>query len=285
MYKTAQDDDPVCSEVKKYCLSRWPNQKEILPELMPYWKMRSFLNLHENLFLYNTCIVVPTALRRETLDKIHAGHQGTERCCMRAKTAVWWPAMTKEIEEMVRKCEVCAKEATPRREPLLVTPLPDYPWEIVGTDLFEWKGEQYLIIIDYYSRYPEIAKLSSTTSSAVITVLKSVFARHGIPEVVRSDNGPQYSSKEFSQFASSYGFQHITSSPRYPQSNGQAERTVRTVKKMLKQSTDPYLAILNYRATPLPWCKLSPAELLMGRRLKTQVPLLQQQVALSEGIS
>ena len=128
--------------------------------------------------------------------------------------------------------------------------------------------------LDYYSRYPEIAKLSSTTSSAVITVLKSVFARHGIPEVVRSDNGPQYSSKEFSQFASSYGFQHITSSPRYPQSNGQAERIVRIVKKMLKQSTDPYLAILNYRATPLPWCKLSPAELLMGT-----------EVALSEGIS
>ena len=66
---------------------------------------------------------------------------------MRAKTAVWWPAMTKEIEERVQKCEVCVKEATPRREPLLVTPLPDYPWEIVGTDLFEWKGEQYLIIL------------------------------------------------------------------------------------------------------------------------------------------
>ena len=86
------------------------------------------------------------------------------------------------------------------REPLLVTPLQD--WEIVGTDLFEWKGEQYLIIVDYYSRYPEIARLSSTTSSAAITVLKSVFVRHVIPEVVRSDNGPQYSSKEFSQFAS-----------------------------------------------------------------------------------
>lgn len=148
----------------------------------------------------------------------------------------------------------------------------------MGTDLFEWKREQYLVIVDYYSRYPEIAKLSSTTSSAVITVLKSVFARHGIPDVVCSDNSPQYSSKEFSQFASSYGFQHTTSSPRYPQSNGQAERTVKTVKRMLKQSTDPYLAILNYRATPLPWCKLSPAELLMGRRLKTQVPLLKEQL-------
>ena len=149
---------------------------------------------------------------------------------------------------------------------------------MVGTDLFGWKGEQYLVIVDYYSRYLEIAKLSSTTSSAVITVLKSVFARHGIPEVVRSDNGPQCTSKEFSQFANSYGFKHITSSPRYPQSNGQAERTVKTVKRMLKQSTDPYLATLNYRAIPSPWCKLSPAELLMGRRLRTQVPLIQEQL-------
>lgn len=117
-YKTAQDVDPECSKVKEYCLSRWPSQKDIQPELMPYWKMRNFLNLHENLLLYNSRIVVPTALRKETLDKIHTGHQGTERCCMRAKTAVWWPAMTQEIEEMVHECVVCAKEAIPRREPL-----------------------------------------------------------------------------------------------------------------------------------------------------------------------
>ena len=87
-------------------------------------------------------------------------------------------------------------------------------------------------------------QLTSTTSAAVIRTLKSVFSRHGIPETVRSDNGPQYSSKEFAQFASSYEFNHITSSPRFPQSNGQAERMVQTVKRLLKRAGDPYLALL-----------------------------------------
>ena len=98
-YKTAQDANP---KVKEYCLSRWPSQKEIHPELMPYWKARSSLSLQENLLLYNSQIVVPAALQKETLDKIHAGHQGTERCCLRVKTTVWWPSMTREIEEMIR---------------------------------------------------------------------------------------------------------------------------------------------------------------------------------------
>ena len=163
------------------------------------------------------------------------------------------------------------------KEPLLATPLPDYPWQMIGSDLFELVGEHFLLVVDYFSRYPEIAKLASTTSAAVITSLKSIFARHGIPEILRSDNGPQYASQEFSKLAEVYGFQHTTSSPRYPQSNGQAERTVKTIK-MLKPSKDPYVALLNYRATPLPWCKRSPADLLMGRRLGTRVPRLPEQL-------
>ena len=277
-FKQAQGADPECSEVMKYCLSGWPTRKKVPASLIPYWKARNYLTLYENLLLFNRRIVVPVPLREEIMGKIHAGHQGIERCRMRANTSVWWPSVIKDLTEMIQRCSECAREATPRREPLLVTPLPEYPWQVIGTDLFELKGEQYLIVVDYFSRYPEIAKLSTTTSSVIITMLKSMFARHGVPEVVRSDNGPQYSSHEFSQFSESYGFEHITSSPRYPQSNGQAERAVQTVKCMIKQSTDPYLALLNYRATPLPWCKLSPAELLMGRRLRTCLPLVKEQL-------
>ena len=73
-------------------------------------------------------------------------------------------------------------------------------------------------------------------------------------------------------FANSYSFSHVTSSPRFPQSNGQVERGVQKIKRMLKKSQDPHLAILSYRATPHPWCGLSPAELCMGRRIRTTVP-------------
>ena len=151
---------------------------------------------------------------------------------------------------------------------LLQSTLPDFPWERVATDLFELKGVTYVVLVDYYSRYIEIQKLQSTTAASVIIALKAVFSRHGVPAVLMSDNGPQYSSREMSEFT------HITSSPHYPQSNGQAERVVKTAKHLLLHSPDLYMALLSYRATPLAWYGLSPAELLMGRRLRTNVPQL-----------
>ena len=102
--------------------------------------------------------------------------------------------------------------------------------------------------------------------------MKSVFSRHGIPRTVISDNGPQYDSVEMKQFASTYGFNHVTSSPYYPQSNGLAERIVKTIKSLIAETSDIYLALLRYRATPLPWCRLSPSELLIGRWLHTNIP-------------
>ena len=89
-----------------------------------------------------------------------------------------------------------------------------------------------------------------------------------------SDNGPQYSSQEMKDFANQYNFKHVTSSPHYPQSNGMAERMVKTAKSLLEKSADPYLALLAYRTTPLPWCGHSPAQLAMGRPLRKENPLV-----------
>ena len=130
-----------------------------------------------------------------------------------------------------------------------------YPWQRVSSDLFKLKGNKYLLGVDSFSRYPEVIQLTSTTTSTkVISVLKSVFARHGIPEEFVSDNGPQYSSQEMKEFALRYGFRHTTSSPHYPKGHGQAERAVKTVKSLLLDAEDPFLALLNYHATLFPWC-------------------------------
>ena len=134
---------------------------------------------------------------------------------------------------MIEQCPVCVKSSTPKIQPLIPSELPDYPWHGVGTDLLASKGVNYLLIVDYFLRYPEVIKLSFTTSSSVIKVLKSIFSRHGIPKTLLSDNGPQYTSQEFTDFSKSYNFTHITSSPHFPQSNGQAERAVQTVKRLL----------------------------------------------------
>ena len=157
-------------------------------------------------------------------------------------------------------------------EPLIPTELPRRPWQKLGSDLFEYKGATYILVVDYFSCYVEILKLSSTTSTSIIVALKTIFSRHGIPETLVTDNGPQYSSEEFCCFSVSYDFRHVSSSPYYPRGNGESERAVRTVKNFLKDSKDPHIALLTYRATPLPWCGISPAELLMGRKLRTNVP-------------
>ena len=99
-----------------------------------------------------------------------------------------------------------------------------------------------------------------------------MFAHYGIPNTLISDNGPQFSSAEMKEFSEVYGFNHITTSPYYPQANGQAEQTVKTVKDLLRHAKDPHMALLSYHATPLAWCGLSPAELLMGCKIRTTVP-------------
>lgn len=157
------------------------------------------------------------------------------------------------------------------KETMKPTPLPDLPWMEVASDIFDWEGEQYLLTIDYYSRYIEVDKLPDMSSSATIECLKAQFARHGIPEKLRSDNGPQYSSREFRDFCKEYGIEHTTSSPLYPQSHGEAERAVETVKRMWRKCKDKHLALLNYRTTQLKGLSFSPAQLLMSRRPRNKV--------------
>ena len=159
---------------------------------------------------------------------------------------------------------------------MIPSTLPELPWQKVATDLYEWEQSTYLLIVDYYSRYIEIARLNRATAAEVIAHTKSVFARHGIPEVVISDNGPQYTSDAYHQFAKDYTFQHLTSSPYFPQSNGEAERAVKTIKNLLKKKGDPYLALLAYRTTPLE-TGYSPAELLMSRIPRTNIPTTRKQ--------
>ena len=277
-YRTAQKADTTCSMVRHYCEKGWPHRSQVPDNLKPYCEVQSELSICSDLLLRNYCIVVPEPLQKQTLEKIHHGHLGIQKCRSRANTAVWWPGMSSQINAMVKSCVECSKHARPIREPMITTPLPDYPWQVVGSDLFYHKGTTYLLAVDYFSRYPEISKLTTTTSQGVINALRPIFARYGVPEILRSDNGPQYISQEMTEFSREYGFKQLTSSPHYPRSNGLAERTVQTMKLMLEKSTDPYMALLSHRGTPLQWCGLCPSELLMGRRIRTTVPQVTQQL-------
>ena len=271
-YANAQANDRICSKLIEFCTKGWPARNQLSRELKEYWRFQGNLTLSNTLLLYQARIVIPSNMRQQTLAKIHNGHQGIQRCRLRVASSVWWPGVTNAIEQFVQSCPTCQRLTVPHREPLLTTPSPSYPWERVAADLFVLKGSTYLLVADYYFRFVEVHKLTTTTSSSVVTHLKNIFARFGIPTTLVTDNGPQFDSQDMKAFAQSYEFQHSTTSPYYPQANGLAERMVKTVKKLLEHSADPYKALLSYRATPLPWCGLSPAELLMGRKIKTDVP-------------
>lgn len=270
-------DDSVCTQVMRYCVEGWPDRNQLQGPVKHYWHERAALSVHNGLLLRGSRLVIPANMRDDVLEKIHEGHQGVVKCRERASQTVWWPGLSNQIRELVLKCRECIKERVNPKEPLMPTILPDRPWQKLGADLFSLKEKTYLLVVDYFSRYVEIAQLSPTRSMDVIVHLKSMFARHGIPETLVSDNGPQFSAHEMKAFATDYCFEHITSSPKYPQSNDEAERAVQTVKLLLKKTRDPYRALLAYRATPLS-NGYSPAELLMGRRLRTTLPILPERL-------
>ena len=144
-----------------------------------------------------------------------------------------------------------------------------------------WNNEQYLIVVDDYSRFFEFKKLHTLTSQTVINKLKNIFARHGIPQILISDNGSQFSSELFTNFAKTYAFTHKTSSPHHPKSNGLAEKALGLPNVcLLKQrgKGDISLSLLEYRNTPI--CgSASPAQLLMGRSLHSILPVTTKHLA------
>jgi len=277
MIKEHQSQDEACQLIMTYCSSKWPDKQSLPVSVRPYLPMAAEFSVEDGLLMRGSRIVIPPPLRQELLGKIHTGHQGITKCREQARQSIWWPGMSKQLETLVRNCEECCKTQHQRAQPMMSSELPDLPWQKVGTDLFEWRNDMFLLVVDYYSRYIEIAKLNRSTAEEVIARTKSIFARHGIPEIVFSDNGPQYTADAYKKFAKEYQFKHLTSSPYYPQSNGEAERAVRTVKEMLRKSKDPYLALLTYRTTPIQGGRYSPAELLMNRMLRTTIPTTRSQ--------
>ena len=185
--------------------------------------------------------------------------------------------MTKDVEEHIRHCYACTNyQNSNQKEPLLPHDIPRLPWVKIGCDLFYQSGEYYLITVDYYSRFFEVDRVGSNAyAHQIVSCLKKQFARYGIPSVLVSDNGPQFTSALFQKFIKDWEIAPKTSSPNFPQSNGVAERTVQTAKDILTKTDltgdDFELAMLEYRNTPVDGLA-SPAQTLMSRNLISIVP-------------
>ena len=249
----------VCNQLITYCAQGWPSHDALPDPLKHFWPSRGDLTLtHNNMLLNGSRIVVPAPLRLATLKQLHHGHKGISKCRQRAYHSVWWSGLSAELQAYTERCSTCIRQRKQHAEPLLPTPLPALPWQKGAADFLDFNGKTYLVVVDCYSKYIEVAMMNSTTTASTTRKLRQTFARHGLPDELVSDNGPQFASPEFSSF--------------FPQSNGMAKRAVQTAKRLLRSSTDPDMALLAYRATPLE-NGFSPAELLFSRRVRTTVPL------------
>ena len=273
--ETARDE--TLQALKTQLAEGFPTHRKALnPVLAPYWNIRNDLSEAEGLLFNGKQLIIPKALQSSVLDLIHESHLGIEKCKARARSTVYWPGMSRDIHDTVAKCPICLTHRHKnQKEPMIPHSIPDRPWQKLGSDVFEHKGKPYLVVVDYYSKFIETALMRDKTAGTIVTHMKSIFARHGIPDELISDNMP-YNSREFKQFATDWGFKLTTSSPTYPQSNGLSEKAVQTVKRILKKTGDPYIGLLEYRNTPVTGMTYSPSQLLMSRTTKTKIPVAQE---------
>lgn len=272
--------DTELNALKETIYNGWPENIKDVPQLCrPYWNYRDEISIEDGVLMKGYRIIIPQNMKLEVLNKLHEPHLGLEKTKLRARESVFWKDINKDIENIVRKCETCQKhQSGQQKEPLIQTEIPPRPWHTIGTDLFYLKGEEYLLISDYYSKFPFVRKIpkNQSTSHKIVTLTKQIFSEQGIPEVVRSDNGPHFSGSPYRKFSEEYNFRHETSSPHYPRSNGYIESQVKLVKrtlaKALESDLDPYKAILALRTTPIDNKLPSPARILFGRQIEDSLP-------------
>ena len=276
--RTATESDPVMKELKTTIREGWPENKDLLPaRIRDYFPFREELTLQNGLVFKGERLVVPESAREEMKARIHASHIGIQGCLRRAREVLYWPGMNRDIENCIAQCQVCNSQPREQtKEPMICHEIPTRPWEKIAVDLFQLNGRDYMVTVDYYSSFFEVDSLTTKTAVEVIRKLKAHLARHGIPDQVISDNGQPFASDSFHEFASTYGFEHVTSSPLYAQSNGKAENAVKTVESLLVKATkskrDPYLSLLDWRNTPTEGLNSSPSQRLFGRQTKTLLP-------------
>ncbi|XP_046565857.1 uncharacterized protein K02A2.6-like, partial [Haliotis rubra] len=181
----------------------WPETRNGLPKsAQDYFNFRDELSVQDDIIFKGERVVIPPSIRQWYIERIHSNHIGINGCIRRARELVYWPNMVKDLTEYISKCEICKSvQQEQGREPLISHEIPARPMEKIACDLFEFDGRDYLLTVDYFSDLFEFECLREKNSSEVIGKLKAFCARHGIPDVMITDNGLPFNSNAFASFA------------------------------------------------------------------------------------
>ena len=275
--RAATRRDPILSKVLRCVTGGWPKHCET--ELRPYWFRRFELTVEGGCLLWGIRVLVPQTLQRRLLDELHRDHPGITRMKTVARSYMWWPGLDKLIENLVKSCSSClAVKHAPAVAPLQPWVWPDRPWKRVHLDFAgPFQGSMFLVAVDAHSKWPEVQVMKETTAAKTMDALRVMFAAHGLPEELVTDNGPQFVAEDFAMFAKLNGIKHIRCAPYHPASNGLAERFVQSLKMALKASVHDGGSLqrrvlnflLNYRSTPHATTGVSPSSLFLHRQIRT----------------
>ena len=281
--------DPVLSRIIKFVQYGWPEE---CPEeaLKPYFVRRSELSVQDDCILWGNRVIIPEPGREAIMCGLHETHPGICRMKALARSFVWWPKMDADLEAKVRGCTQCqVYQKSPAAAPLHPWEFPRRPWQRIHIDYAgPYLGKMFLIVVDAHSKWIEAFPMNTSTTTATITKLRGLFATHGLPEIIVSDNGTNFTSWEFKEFVDRNGIRHIRTAPYHPSSNGLAERAVQTfkesLKKLVKSSPDSIedqvsKLLFKYRITPHTTTGISPAELLLGRKPMSRLDLVHPDVS------
>lgn len=281
--KVETNKDSQLNKIVGYVKFGWP-------ERLACEKEKVFFLKRDNLFIEHGClvwgyrVVIPTTLRGTVLRELHSGHIGIVKMKQAARNYFWWEGLDADIERTCRECSACASQRDqPPPAPLHSWPWPAEPWSRLNVDfLGPYRNKYYFVLLDAHTKWLEVAGVSSTSAPVVISCLRKMFARFGLPKSIVSDNGPPFSSKEYSSYLEKNGIKRLLVAPYHPASNGAAENAVRTVKQVLKKATfegeDYEVAIsrflFTYRNTEHCTTQKEPALAMFGRRLRGRLDLL-----------
>ncbi|XP_033014637.1 uncharacterized protein K02A2.6-like [Lacerta agilis] len=280
--------DRLLARVAEWVGRGWPGKPG--PEFSSFTARKDELSTHRGCILWGSQVIVPPSFRRKVLEGLHVSHPGIVRMKALARSYVWWPGIDTEIEGWVKHCEPCqVLRPDPPKAPVQSWESTQFPWSRVHIDFAgPFQGQLFLIVVDSHSKWLEVTPTSTTSSRAAINSLRKLFATHGLPDTLVSDNGTAFTSAEFQEFVSKNRIRHVRSAPFHPATNGQAERMVRTTKDALRRiiQGDWTLRLSEFllaqHITPSATTGRSPAELLMGRRLTTLLDRIHPDRALEQ---
>ncbi|XP_041651122.1 uncharacterized protein K02A2.6-like [Cheilinus undulatus] len=272
--------DVVLSQVHEHILRGWPANCDT--ELKPYHQRRLELSVRDGCVLWGARVIIPKRGRGQILKLLHQAHSGMSRMKGLARSYVWWPGMDQDIEREVLSCKECqTNQKSPPSAPLHPWDWPEAPWSRIHVDSAgPFLGEMFLVIVDAHSKWMDIYPMKTSTSQATIEKLRQSFSVFGLPKMLVSDNGTCFTSADFESFMKQNGIRHVRSAPFHPSSNGLAERAVQTFKEGMKKMKGGTLQtklsrfLFSYRITPHATTGVSPAELMMSRRLRSTLDLL-----------